>query len=79
MEMMQIVLGSLMNLMVLAIVIAGVGKLFQIHTELGEIRKLLRDRQLFGPATEPSPAAAGYEPPSYDKVIAEMTVLDPPR
>jgi hypothetical protein len=41
--MFQVLLGGLMNMLLFALVIAGVAKLYQLHSELGEIKELLKD------------------------------------
>jgi hypothetical protein len=61
MDMLMAGLGTLMNAFFLALIVAGVMKLFQIHSTLNEIKEQLGKSPSYAP---PLPRVPSYQAPS---------------
>jgi hypothetical protein len=76
MDMLQAAFGLLMNALVLALVGAGVMKLFQIHTALGEIKEQLGRGPSYAPPMAHVPSYPVYAPPPSAPTIPAPAVGD---
>jgi hypothetical protein len=72
MDLFMVGLGTLVNVFFIAVIVAGVMKLFQIHAVLGEIKEELSKGRSFPPvAAPPAPAFQAYTAPQpYSAPVA---------